>query len=387
MSHALPDEVWQRTFAFTTDIDDTASIWIHGRRVCRAWKYNVEVTYRDIYLRRPERCSIHFDCGEAYIPEAEDADGDGHWHEHGLRCDLAVEMVFDRFVPGHPRGCICRENMTTTGRPAPGVDQSAYDEAKFDAWGRNIMMYVGATEQLHRDGGRFDMPPWCIKMTYGTPKTEQGFEWSFLDPLGKRRGGQDEEKSFDEDDYLDEDEDEESSVQEFVNDTPLPYFYLDFNRREIYFDWVWMFSVFFAEENELAKRIAFAKPLSRKDIAATMGDLFDDPYNAIRTQMMFDSYRTSTQNVEVNSLKIRKEVRRERIRRSYKNRCNYDFNVDHFTADEKEALRRISQLSSEDDDNDDEGDEEDEDEDEDDGVDDELSTDEEEGEDESGDED
>ncbi|KAK3642221.1 hypothetical protein LTR56_001200 [Elasticomyces elasticus] len=122
MAPLLPNEIWQGVFTFAAN-DDKVALWMNGRRSCKTWKRNIEITYRDNYLKDATRFTIDFDCGVQNIPDTESSG----------KCFLAVKMIFGRL--DHSRGdgfCIFGESLETTGQPS-NLGQEDWDRIKLFA--------------------------------------------------------------------------------------------------------------------------------------------------------------------------------------------------------------------------------------------------------------
>ncbi|KAK4892409.1 hypothetical protein LTR27_009065 [Elasticomyces elasticus] len=309
----LPNEVWQRVFTFAAN-DDKVALWMTGRRCCKTWKSNIECTYRDNYLRDATRFTIDFDCGVENIPETGDS----------CKCYLAVEMIFDRV--DHSRGdsfCIFSESLQTTGQP-PELGREewnrTYERSKYGTWRTNIDHYLGADARACAKGGRFDRPPWVLLLAF--PPRED-------DCWGQVQR---------EDEHVDE--------SETLNDTELPGFTYDDENCEISFNWVLAFSKLFAEAAELTKRDKVSERDIKESIMARVGtlDLNGDMVarNGVDpkefTRLLIEGVRVAKGGSREN----RKQIRRERITRFYRDRYGVEYKPENFGSYEREALRQFT---------------------------------------------
>ncbi|KAK5724383.1 hypothetical protein LTR15_004428 [Elasticomyces elasticus] len=295
MRPLLPNEIWQRIFTFAAN-DDKVALWMLGRRSCKAWKRNIELTFCDNYLKHATRFTIDFDCGVENIPNT----------GNSSKCLLAVEMTFGRV--DHSRGdsfCIFNESLETTGQP-PDLGREErnrmYNQSKYGTWRSNINRYVGASPSAHAKGGCFDRPPWEV--------------------------------------------DEHVDNSEILNDTELPGFIFDAERIEISFDWVLAFSKLFAEVAELTKRDKVSERDVKDSILARVGTLDSKGDMVARngidpkdfTRLLIEGVRIAKGGSREN----RKQIRRERITRFYKERFGVEYKNENLGSYEREALRQFT---------------------------------------------
>ncbi|KAK4958018.1 hypothetical protein LTR10_004443 [Elasticomyces elasticus] len=234
--------------------------------------------------------------------------------ENGMKCFMSVDMIYDRVDAERGYGyCVFRENEETTGTTDTSEDEEwgrIYDKKKYSKWSRRILWYMGANEDLRDEGGRFDMPPWVIRIMPPMPDDGPRFE----------------EENEEDSQHLDEDE--------IVNDTEIPEFTFDVDKCEISFNWIGTFTKLLSEEGELAKRQAQRSTNLQDQLrqqSARQGDGFDFA--------AFLHGLSKKQGPHSN----RKQIRRERIMRFYQER--HDFEFSGWGADEREALRKLVPIS------------------------------------------
>ncbi|KAK3618756.1 hypothetical protein LTR22_026250 [Elasticomyces elasticus] len=311
----LSNEIWQRIFTFAAN-DDKVTLWLNGRRACKLWKCNIERTYCDHYLKDAACFAIGFDCGIQKVPDT----------GFGGRCFLAVEMIFDRADHGRGAGfCVFGENSKSTGQP-PDLGNEKWGhicaESKYSTWQRNIDGYLGNdTGGLSPNRERFDRPPWAI----------------LLSPLREDEYGYDE--------YLDVEHDDTSEI---LNDTELPGFSYDIEKREISFDWILAFSKLFAEAAELTRRDELSHRSAKNNVLLNVGRLNSKgdivPRDDVEPRMFTAFLLKSVRIAKGGSRENRKQIRRERIKRSFKERhdFDYDYRYEGFVLHEREALRQFA---------------------------------------------
>lgn len=137
---------------------------------------------------------IYFDCDIARI--------------EGVNCMMGAEMVFDRYAGKANSRSVFKESFTTARRNGGNSEafNEQYDRIKFGIWREKIALYLGADPGARKDGGRFDLPPYQIR------------------------------------------------IKSRANDSELPGFEHDFQKREISFEWEGMFANFYHETAMLRKR-------------------------------------------------------------------------------------------------------------------------------------
>jgi hypothetical protein len=187
----LPPEIWQRILPQHTDPNE---LWTVGRQVCSMWRSEIPKIFAEKYLENPDMVQIYFDCGTARI--------------EGTTCMMGAEMVFNRYEGKTNNRCVFTEHSTTGTRNLRNSEayNQHYERAKFRVWQSNIAMYLGADPGAMDEGGRFDLPPYQIR------------------------------------------------IKSKANDSELPNLEYDFQKREISFEWEGMFARFYREAAKQDKR-------------------------------------------------------------------------------------------------------------------------------------
>jgi len=295
----LPPELWDSILTFAAE-NDFIGTWTHGRQVCHAWNSAITQIYRDIYLRDHKRFTVYFDPEEDFEPEP----GYG-------KVSFAVEMIFDRFDTLRPWRCVFSENLNTTGQAREWTKEAyedMYEATKTARWRSRVLLYQGPYEEAREEGGMFYAPAHVIRLIgLRCPGGEKGHIHNV---------------------------DEQCAI---VNDTELSGLEVDFDRREISFDWIAMFDAFFAEAAELRRRNDAPTAESEREAwrVTAQASEFDTVHQA----------SDLTSQKRWHNLRNRKDVRRERVRKFYLKRHGRDFFDEDWrdVADiEEDALRKIA---------------------------------------------
>ena len=186
----LPPEIWQCVFFQHTDPNQ---LWTAGRQVCSMWRSEIPKIFARKYLKDPDMVQIYFDLGSQEV--------------EGSNCSMAVEMVFDRYEGEAKERCVFAEHSSTGGSGArrnSKVFNQKYERKKDYLWRDGLSTYLGDDAGARADGGRFDLPPYQIRI-----KTK-------------------------------------------ALDSKLPKLSVDGKEREISFEWEGMFAQFFLEAKMLA---------------------------------------------------------------------------------------------------------------------------------------
>ncbi|KAK5725135.1 hypothetical protein LTR17_013248 [Elasticomyces elasticus] len=292
----LSNEIWRRIFTFAAN-DDKATLWLDGRRACKLWKCNIERTYCDHYLKDAGCFTIGFNCGIQKVPDT----------GFGGRCFLAVEMIFDRADHGRGAGfCVFGENSESTGQP-PELGNEEWGhicaESKYSTWQRNIDGYLGNdADGLSPNRERFDRPPWAMLLS---SSREDEYEY---------------------DEYLDVEHDDTSEI---LNDTELPGFSYDIEKREISFDWILAFSKLFAEAAESTRRDESSHRSAKNNVLLNVGRLNSKcdivPRDDVEPRMFTALLLKIVRIAKGGSRENRKQIRRKRIKRSFKERHDFEY--------------------------------------------------------------
>ena len=117
----------------------------------------------------------------------------------GSNCFMAAEMVFNRYEGEANERCVFTEHCSTNGSARRESDKFSqkYERRKTILWRDGLSMYLGGDPGAREDGGRFDLPPYQIriksrardselpKLTFEFSKREISFEWEgmFVHPI------------------------------------------------------------------------------------------------------------------------------------------------------------------------------------------------------------
>lgn len=170
----LPAELWQRVFVQHTD---PIQLWTAGRQVCSTWRSEIPKIFAKKYLENPDMVQIWFDLGCERIG--------------GSNCFMAAEMVFNRYEGEANTRCVFAEHSSTAGSTRRTSDKSSqrYERVKTLLWRDGLSMYLGGDAGAREDGGRFDFPPYQVriktrardselpKLAFKFNKREISFEW------------------------------------------------------------------------------------------------------------------------------------------------------------------------------------------------------------------
>jgi hypothetical protein len=171
----LPPELWQRIFLQHTDPNE---LWTLGRQVCSAWRSGIPNVFAKKYLENPDMVQIYFDLGRAKI--------------EGTKCFMGAEMVFDRYEGKADKRCVFVEHTSTGNSAKNDPDEEyrrKYQRVKYGTWRKGLETYLGVDPEARRTGGRFDLPPYQIRiksrasdtelpgLDFDVDKREISFEW------------------------------------------------------------------------------------------------------------------------------------------------------------------------------------------------------------------
>lgn len=170
----LPPELWQQIFLQHTDPNH---LWTVGRRVCSAWRSEIPKIFAKKYLEDPDMVQIDFDLGATKT-------------DNGV-CWIGVEMVFDRCKGETKKRCVFAQHPSKRGNgmwDTPGLGEKSR-RTKSRVWGEGLAKYLGGNSGAREDCGRFDLPPYQIRiegrawdselpnLEFDAGKMEMSFEW------------------------------------------------------------------------------------------------------------------------------------------------------------------------------------------------------------------
>ena len=266
---SLPPELWDLIFAFAAE-NDTVHLWTEGRQTSKTWDAAICRVYRDLFLRNASRFTIHFDPDEVFEPEP----GYG-------QTSFELEMVFDRFEEDKTRSVFSESLRTKQRTWSKEAYREMFETTKTARWRSRVLLFLGPYEEAREDGGEFYVPAHTIRLC----RHEKH------DCCNASRA----EKCI-------------------VNDSELPHLEVDFDKREISFDWIAMFTALFSEEAELRKRHA-----------ATVTPFPDNDLRKARTSELLQETFDQASQAEWQRREIIKFVRRERVERYYRQRFGRTF--------------------------------------------------------------
>ena len=245
----LPPEIWEQIFHQHTQPN---YLWQIGRQVSLTWRSGITAVFAKKHLENPDMLQIYYDCGRTGIS--------------GCLCNLRVEMAFNRYEgDDNKQWCVFAENPLTTGAEnTVGLfdderSDREYQRQKFDNWRANVQFYLGVRPRAGKKERRV------------AATASRRFEPRLHQIRFKTR----------------------------ANDTELPGLELEFERREISFEWTGMFDAFCAEAVLLQRREGALLPESEQWL--------NDGKHAIAGALAFSDA------TKVAREAIAREVRRERI--------------------------------------------------------------------------
>ncbi|KAH7057252.1 hypothetical protein B0J12DRAFT_738049 [Macrophomina phaseolina] len=199
----------------------------------------------------------------------------------GKKVYLKLVLAFDRLAEGDRGRAVFRDAKVDAKVRGRGVE-----EALVERWKDAMRLYRGGGD----GDGRIDLPPYTV------------------------------------------------AVRQVVNDSELPGLEVDYERREVSFDWRGMFDMLFGEEM-YAMRLNYA---TRK---LPGGSKANDIQGMIKTGKI-ELFSGISQMMRVISERERlayRDARRVRIKRWYKKHENHELRKDHFDADyqEKQKLKEL----------------------------------------------
>lgn len=198
-------------------------------------------------------------------------------------CWTGVDMVFDRYEGEAKQRCVFMQQPSKRGIgrwDTPGLGEKI-KLVTSRAWGERLSKYLGGDSGARRDGGRFDLPPYQIRV--------KGRAW----------------------------------------DSELPNLEFDAGKMEMSFEWKGMFSLYFLESRFVAAaELEIMNESMRWGEDAGGGIIPDTLAHMRKRKRAF--------------LSAAKSVRRHRIKKVYKEKYNRDFRDDCFEEGaEDKALKAI----------------------------------------------
>jgi len=243
-------------------------LWTAGRQVCSTWRSEIPKVFAKKYLENPDMVQIYFDLGCERI--------------EGSNCFMAAEMVFSRYEGEANKRCVFAEHSSTAGSTRRTSDKFSqrYERVKTLLWRDGLSMYLGGDPGAREDGGRFDLPPYQVRI-----KTR-------------------------------------------ARDSELPKLAFEFNKREISFEWAHMFTQFFLESTMLANAESKIMTESMQRLEGGNPTIVDD---LAHKKKRSETLRNAA-----------KDVRRHRIKRFYLD--NHDYVFKDYLFEEEEEDRALEAI-------------------------------------------
>lgn len=288
---SLPPELWISVLEQHNQPDH---LWTTCRRVCSSWRADIPKIFAKKYLQDPRMTCVSTDCGK-----------------HEENSINVIDMRFDRFQDDKKTRCVFVEREDSKARHVkpdwPEDKRRRYEKHKYNNWVDCVRWYenkANEDEDTNVEERRYDAPFYQIR------------------------------------------------VKTMANDTELTGLKIDLEAREVSFEWFGMFDNFFREQDEIDRRMQTWTEEEKPESHAAMNtwvqranavDADEDEAGANQTaswMVLADIMR----KVSVKTKAVRKEVRRERIKKWYKSHQNLEYNFEDFLNcryEEREALRKI----------------------------------------------
>jgi hypothetical protein len=233
------------------------------------WRSEIPKIFAKKYLENPDMVQIYFDLGCEMIESS--------------NCFMAAEMVFNRYEGEANKRCVFAEHTSTNGsdRGEPDEFVQKYERRKTLLWRDGLSTYLGGDPGAREDGGRFDLPPYQIR------------------------------------------------IKSRARDSELPKLAFDFNKRVISFEWERMFAQFFLESTMLAN-------LESEIMTESVQWLEEAGDGTISGALAHSKRRGEAMR------NAAKKVRRHRIKKFYKDNHSWEYKDSLFqTEEEDKALDAI----------------------------------------------
>lgn len=190
---------------------------------------------------------------------------------------MAAEMVFDRYEGEANQRCVFAEHTSTNGSARRESDGSVqkYERRKTLLWRDGLSMYLGGDPGARDDGGRFDLPPYQIR------------------------------------------------IKSRARDSELPKLAFDSNKREISFEWERMFTQFFLESTMLAN-------LESEIMTESVQWLEEAGDRTISGALAHSKRRGEAMR------NAARKFRRHRIKKFYKDNHNWEYKDSSFQTEEED---------------------------------------------------
>lgn len=140
MTILLPPELWRQVFEFAA-YEDPAHFWLLGRQVNKTWNLEILNTYRDMFLRDPNRCLVSFNVYSEYC----------------------FEMGFNRFDE-HDKSRVIFSGTQKPWSYPESWGQERVDEHETQInylWRLNVVRYL---QEFEKQKGRQDLTPHILSV-------------------------------------------------------------------------------------------------------------------------------------------------------------------------------------------------------------------------------
>ncbi|KAK5679801.1 hypothetical protein LTS10_007749 [Elasticomyces elasticus] len=292
----LPNEILNDIFRMAAE-EDPATFWFTGRRLSHDWKQSTETIYLDNFLRDTQRFHVVFDYrGDEDELPTNTFENCSVVAYHSV--NLAMRLVFDETRPGSTaRYCTFREDKIFSHQQCHSEDEefrALYDEERDLSWESTMKSYLSPEHKR----ARCNAVPWFVQVAI---KPGPGF------PKPGR--------------YHTENEEEGDWTSTIRNDAELVDLSVDVHGRTITFDWVSTLNHLFAEVVEHSKRRAACDAKLEACLEAGIASVLRG-VGLGAEESMAEALKRCNKEHQHYSFSLfsvqRAQLRRERIRKSYK---------------------------------------------------------------------
>lgn len=117
------------------------------------WRSEISKVFAKKYLENPDMVQVQFVLGDERI--------------EGSECFVAAEMVFNSYEGEGNEWCVFTEHSSANGRAREGSHEFSqkYERRKTRLWRDGLSVYLAGDPSAREDGGRFDLPPYQIRIS------------------------------------------------------------------------------------------------------------------------------------------------------------------------------------------------------------------------------